>query len=389
MRWRDMAQDRPNEGLGIERLDHEVVHSGRRRPLALAAQRVGGECNDRQGGQAQLTSNPSCRVVAVEDRHLHIHEHDVDGVRPGLQALERFLPVAGDRDLRALEFEDALRDVEVDVAVVDDEHAHAAQRVFAGRSRRVLQRRECLRRGDREFQLDPELAADARRTLQADLAAQEVGQPLDDGKPKPRAAEPPRDRRIGLSERREQERLYVGRNADAGVSHSEAEGHPIVGGSEPVNAQGDGAAALGELDRVRKQIGQDLVEACGIAFQGRRKVVRNIDREGEPVGVRLHRHHVGQFLQQAAQAEGGAFDDQLTRLDLREIQHVVEHDQQRLAGELDFRQQARLLLIQRRLPEEVGQADHRVHRRSDLVAHVGEKLALGTVRLFGLVRRLA
>ena len=49
-----------------------------------------------------------------------------------------------------------------------------------------------------------------------------------------------------------------------------------------------------------------------------------------------------------------------------------------------------LLLIERRVQQQLRQADHAVHGRPQLVAHVGEKFALGAVgrfrRYFGLLQ---
>jgi hypothetical protein len=52
-------------------------------------------------------------------------------------------------------------------------------------------------------------------------------QALRDGQPQAGAAETPRGRRVGLHEGREQLRLRIGCDADAGVDHPEAQ-HQVV-----------------------------------------------------------------------------------------------------------------------------------------------------------------
>jgi hypothetical protein len=201
------------------------------------------------------------------------------------------------------------------------------------------------------------------------LPPHQIAQPLDDGKSEPRAAEAPRDRGVGLGKGGEQSCLHIARNADAGIAHDEAKRRVLCGDRDRTNAQLD-PAAVRELDRVGQQVGQDLVEARRIAFEGGGQIARCVDLEGDCLGLRVHGHHIGQLLQQAGQLECPVLDDQLARLDLRQVQHVVENQQERLAGELDLREQGRLLVVERRLPQQEGQSDDRVHRRADLVAHV-------------------
>ena len=74
-----------------------------------------------------------------------------------------------------------------------------------------------------------------------------------------RAAEAPRVGRVGLEERLEQARQRLGRHADAGVRHSDDGGAFMS-----VQLQLD-AAALGELDRVARQIEQHLPQPGGVA----------------------------------------------------------------------------------------------------------------------------
>ena len=64
------------------------------------------------------------------------------------------------------------------------------------------------------------------------------------------------------------------------------------------------------------------------------------------------------------------------RLDLREVEDVVDDREQALAAAADRVDAGALVPGERRLQQERGHPDHPVHRGADLVAHVGEELGL-------------
>ena len=84
-----------------------------------------------------------------------------------------------------------------------------------------------------------------------------------------------------------------------------------------------------------------------------------------------------------AQIELGVLEVEPPRLDLREVQDVVDDLEQRLGRRLDRRQVLPLLGREPRLQRERRHAEDAVQRRADLVAHVGEERALRFRRLFG------
>ncbi len=57
--------------------------------------------------------------------------------------------------------------------------------------------------------------------------------------------------------------------------------------------------------------------------------------------------------------------------------------EQRCRGALHQRQIFALFGIQLRIQQNLGQADNAIHRRADLVAHVGQEFALGAAGGFG------
>ena len=67
------------------------------------------------------------------------------------------------------------------------------------------------------------------------------------------------------------------------------------------------------------------------------------------------------------------------RLDLGEIQDVIDQREQRFAAGADRAEPVALLGVHRGVEEQAGEAEHAVHRGADLVAHDREELALGAV----------
>ena len=75
------------------------------------------------------------------------------------------------------------------------------------------------------------------------------------------------------------------------------------------------------------------------------------------------------------QAEGNLLQIQFAGLDLAEVQDVVEDPQQVGGGAADLAQVVLLLGRELGAQGQRGQADDGVHRRADLVAHVGQEAA--------------
>jgi hypothetical protein len=68
------------------------------------------------------------------------------------------------------------------------------------------------------------------------------------------------------------------------------------------------------------------------------------------------------------------------RLDLRIVEDIVDDGQERLARAPDRLDVEALFVGEASLEQDVGHADHAVHRRPDLVAHVGEEGGLRAIR---------
>ena len=146
-------------------------------------------------------------------------------------------------------------------------------------------------------------------------------------------------------------------------------------------------AALGELDGVAEQVREHLPHPDRIADDGGGNRRIEIAEELEPLLIGFERQRLQQVLHQRADREGNRLELELARLDLREVEDVVEDREQRLRRRLDRRQAIALLGRQLAVQRQLGHAEDAVHRRPDFVAHVGEELALGAAGFHRLVAR--
>src|SRR5215472_9799204 len=145
-------------------------------------------------------------------------------------------------------------------------------------------------------------------------------------------------------------------------------------------------AGIGELDGVADEINQDLGQAAAVTMT-RWQFGGNFHLERELL-VR------GQRLQRAADGLGnvlnrvaGEFEDELTGLDLGQIEHVIDESKQVFAvGLKAFEYSKHLLgrLTISAIRHQFGVAEDGVERRAQLVAHIGEELRLVLARLFKL-----
>ena len=178
----------------------------------------------------------------------------------------------------------------------------------------------------------------------------------------------------------------VGLDADAGVGDREAHAQRAIA---VVNASHLhlNAAGVGELHRIAQQVEQRLRQPRRVAAQAVGHAA-GVDRDGEALDARTFGHHRLGAAQHRAQREVGALEGQLARLDLRQVEDVVDHLRQVLRGVVDLVEPVGLRRARVVAPQQVRQADHRIHRRADLVAHVGQEGALGACGRLGLVARL-
>ena len=115
----------------------------------------------------------------------------------------------------------------------------------------------------------------------------------------------------------------------------------------PAHAQRD-AAALGELDRVAEQVGQDLIHAvAGRSTMLSGSVGATSTEQLQPLVVRQRREHaLARAPANCASGTGSMTDLLLAGLDLGQVQHLVDQRQQILARRVDGLRELDLLLGQ-------------------------------------------
>ena len=179
--------------------------------------------------------------------------------------------------------------------------------------------------------------------------------------------------------------LLVGRDADAGVAHREAQAHLLQRGFAGDFHAHDHLALFGELDGVADQVEQHLPQPAGVADQGVGHVRLHVANQLQPLLVGPHGQGPQGVAQSRPQGEVGRVQLQLAGLDLGEVEQVVDDAQQVVGRRLDRLQALPLVLGQRRVEDQLGHAEDGVHGGADLVADVGQELVLGPV---GRLRRL-
>ena len=145
---------------------------------------------------------------------------------------------------------------------------------------------------------------------------------------------------------------------------------------------------LGELHRVGEQVEHDLPQPRDVADDRRRHVAFEHVGDVEVLLDGARGDEVERRLDAFAQVERLRLDVHAAGLDLREVEDVVDDREQRVAGVADGGDVVVLLGVELRVEQQAAHADHRVHRRADLVAHRREERALRLVGGLGRGARL-
>ena len=213
-----------------------------------------------------------------------------------------------------------------------------------------------------------------------------VAQPSRDGQAQASAAIAARGRRIALFELGEQPRQVHRVDARAAVLHLEADQYLLPIALQRPRADAD-VAALGELGRVGRVVEHRLAQPRRVADQPVRRVgVVDFDRQA--LGLRLFRDQRAHLVEHGRQREVHMLQAQLPGFDLRQVEDVVDDREQVPRGVVDLGHAVALLGVERAALQQPRHAEHGVHRRADLVAHVGQELALGAVGAVGRIARL-
>ena len=236
---------------------------------------------------------------------------------------------------------------------------------------------------------EPEPAALARLAVHADRAAHQRRQLLRNHKAESGTAILAGIGFVDLAELAEQLLLVFRCDADAAVPDHEFHSHVALLHLVTVDALADDAdiAVVRELDRVADEIRQYLAEPHRVSPHDIGDVVGYRVADRQLLALRLcgkQLRHVREFF---AYRELDGFEHQLAGFDLGEIEHRIDDLQERHARRVHDLRVLLLLGRQVRAQEQARHADDAVHRRTDLVAHVGQELALGVARRVRLVAR--
>ncbi|CDP51104.1 hypothetical protein [Devosia sp. DBB001] len=308
----------------------------------------------------------------------------------------------GDDRLVAFAAEQAFGQFEEIAVVIDEEQALALDAGRRGRQKLGLERQDrrgrigALRLGgnggadfdrarDRGGQADGEARAIARLAFDRDGAAHEPAEILAQRQTEAGAAIGRRDTGIGLGEAGEELALLLLRNADAGIGHGDLD--PAAIGIRQALGRERDLAVLRELGSVGDKVVERLPQLGGVGLDeadlgpvGDRETVGVLGGERTRGGL-----DIGNEL---IDIDGLDMQHHLAGLDLGDIEDVVDHGEQVLAGGADLLEIGNLLAAPIELglfEQELGIAEHGIERRAQLMAHLGEELGLGAIGALGIV----
>jgi hypothetical protein len=208
--------------------------------------------------------------------------------------------------------------------------------------------------------------------------------------PAPGALLTPTSPPIRLARCREEGALAVRCDADAGVLDLDAQvGLAAAVVAERLRLQFH-PSRLGELHGVAQQVDDHLPQPRRVAPQPGGQVIR-VEDQLQRFLARVMADQLEGTGHQVVDGEVYAFERHLGGADLRQIEHVVDDLQQVPGRAVDLGQAIAHGRFGGVAQQQVGQADDGIHRRPDLVAHVGEELRLGAgrrLRLFDRLREL-
>ena len=143
------------------------------------------------------------------------------------------------------------------------------------------------------------------------------------------------------------------------------------------------AAVAVVLHGVGQQVEQDLLEPLAVGVDVAMAPVR-VDQL-DLAGLGLGPDEVEALLDHQVQGDRLEGQGHGAGLDPGDVEHLVDELEQVAAALEDLAHGLDLGLVQLLQLEELGEAEDRVERRAQLVAHAGEELALGPVGPLGVV----
>ena len=205
-----------------------------------------------------------------------------------------------------------------------------------------------------------------------------------DGQAQTGAAIAARGLAVGLRKGAKQLRNLRGIHANASVAHTDAQDMVLrcMHGHQRGALQFNGHhhfTLVRELDGIAHQIVQHLTEPQRVAAQVARHIRSDRVHDFDTFFLGAQRGDGGDRFQNVIQRKLHGLQCQHAGFDLGIVQDVVDDGQQRIGRQLHFFQIVALLGRKRCLAHQPGHADHRVHRRANLMAHGGQKVRFGAL----------
>ncbi len=285
----------------------------------------------------------------------------------------------------------------VDRVVLGDEHAAAAAapsgRMTGARRGRRASPGAASARG--EPQRQRERAAACRLALRLPVSPAHQPAPAAPADASGRGPVPPKrrvDGAVGLGERLEDHgRERVRRDADAGVGAPRT-GSPTRSASVAVRARRDGRRRPRSVNLIAlpSEVDEHLAQPARVADA----LPRGTSSGGIEVAARgpwrrrLHGEQAPPTSRSSSRRSKRIASSSIRPASIFEKSRMsLMIGSSASADSRIVRAYSRWSAVQRRVEQQSGHAEHAVHRRADLVAHVGEELALGPVRRLGLPPR--
>ena len=271
-----------------------------------------------------MLSNPRERRRAVKARQVQVEEDNVEGKLIG-QA-DGLLAVAGVHHLgtSALQYRPDI--VALRGRGVRQQHPHALQSSSPIGVSDNLDGIHCGR-----IDTEPEGRTDAKFAGNPDLAAHDLDQGLADRQPQTCAAVPTGGGGVDLREPAEQLAALISVQAGTGVFDLDAQ---LLPRADIAHLQSH-HASVGELDGVANQIQQHLAQAIRINRNHLRQAWIALQLQPQRLGLGLRSEHRQGVLYEGGHVDSTRREDHLARLQLGEVQDIVDDGQQRRTRTLD------------------------------------------------------
>lgn len=187
---------------------------------------------------------------------------------------------------------------------------------------------------------------------------------------------------VGLGEGRENALELVSRDADAGIRDTDFDPVMVRLVSRRTADRDGNRPHLCELDGIADQIGQDLTQA------GR---VGSIPAFGAAIdrGFQLKPFFSARWaegrnrpVQRLTKRKLDGLQLDLARLDLGQVQHIIDDGQKQVTGRCDCLDHLALPIVQPGVAQDGGHAQDTVQGRADFMAHLGQEDRLGRIGAF-------